>query len=534
MSAVQVPPVAVADAVAGRREWAGLAVLVGACVFVSMDVSVLFYAVPALSRDLEPSSTEVLWILDAYGFLLAGLLITMGVLGDRFGRRRMLMAGAALFGGASVAAAYSGSAAALIVCRALMGVGAAMLAPSTLALISTMFRDRTQRRTAIAVWSAAFAAGSVLGPVLGGVLLAHFWWGSVLLANIVVAALLLGAGPALLPEAKDPAAGRIDPLSVVLSMAAILPVVYGVKLTALDGAGLPGLAALGVGAAAGAAFVVRQLRLAHPLLDLALFRRREFGAGILANGTTQFALMGLTLLAAQYLQGVLGLTALTAALWMVPSVAGVLTGLALAGRLAPRLRPGTVVGFGLVTAAAGCLIAGAAGHGLGLLVTGATLTGIGVGAVALPATDIVLAAAPPERAGAASAVAETSTELGAALGIATLGTLSTVLFSARLPVEIPGTGAGFGAGTGTGTGTGTATGSGTLTEALHAAQQHGPEALAAVHTAFTDSLRLTLLAATVLLLGTATAAFLALRAVRLGESDDGEQAEQAGQADQVA
>ncbi|MET8751682.1 MFS transporter [Streptomyces sp. NPDC004667] len=496
MSAVQVPPVA------GRRQWAGLAVLVAACVFVSMDISVLFYAVPALSQDLAPSSAQVLWILDVYGFLLAGLLITMGVLGDRFGRRRMLMAGAVLFGCASAAAAYSGSAAVLIVCRALMGIGAAMLAPSTLALISTMFRDRTQRRTAIGLWSAAFAAGSVIGPVLGGILLAHFWWGSLLLVNLAVAVLLLGAGPVLLPEAKDPAAGRTDPISVALSMAAILPVVYGAKLTVLDGPGRAGLAALVVGAAAGAAFVVRQLRLAHPLIDIALFRRRAFSTGILANGITQFALMGLTLLAAQYLQSVLGLTALAAALWMVPGVAGVLAGLTLAGRLALRLRPGTVVGLGLATAAAGCACASAAGSGLAWLVAGATVTGIGVGTVALLATDIVLAAAPPERAGAASAVAETSTELGAALGIATLGTLSTVLFSARLPDGISATD--------------------TLTEALHEAQLHGAAATAAVQEAFTGSLRLTLLTGTVLLLAAATAAFLVLRNVPLGETENSE------------
>ncbi|MFE6906649.1 MFS transporter [Streptomyces erythrochromogenes] len=496
MSVVQVPPVA------GRREWAGLAVLVAACVFVSMDISVLFYAVPALSQDLAPSSTQVLWILDVYGFLLAGLLITMGVLGDRFGRRRMLMAGAALFGCASAAAAYSGSPGTLIVCRALMGVGAAMLAPSTLALISTMFRDRTQRRTAIGLWSAAFAAGSVLGPVLGGILLGHFWWGSVLLVNLAVAVLLLGAGPVLLPEAKDPAAGRTDLLSAALSMAAVLLVVYGAKLTALDGAGLAGPAAFLLGAAAATAFVVRQLRLTHPLIDVALFRSRAFSTGILANGITQFALMGLTLLAAQYLQSILGLTALAAALWMVPSVAGVLAGLTLAGKLALRLHPGTVVALGLATAAAGCVTASAAGQGLGWLVTGATLTGIGVGTVALLATDIVLAAAPPERAGAASAVAETSTELGAALGIASLGTLSTLLFSTRLPDEIPVTA--------------------TLSEALHEAQFHGAAVTAVVREAFTGGLQLTLLTVTMLLLGAAAAAFFALRNVRPGETEGGE------------
>ncbi|MFB8415297.1 MFS transporter [Streptomyces albidoflavus] len=492
MSVVQVPPVA------GRREWAGLAVLVAACVFVSMDISVLFYAAPALSQDLAPSSTQLLWILDVYGFLLAGLLITMGALGDRFGRRRMLMSGATLFGCASVAAAYSDSAVILIVCRALMGVGAAMLAPSTLAMISTIFRDRAQRRTAIGLWSAAFAAGSVLGPVVGGILLGHFWWGSLLLVNLAVTALLLGAGPRLLPESKDPAAGRTDLLSVGLSMAAILPVVYGAKLTAINGPGPAGLATLVLGAAAGTSFVLRQLRLTHPLIDIALFGRRAFSTGILANGVTQFALMGMTLLAAQYLQSILGLSALAAALWMVPSVAGVFAGLTLAGQLAVRLHPGTVVGLGLTTAATGCIITSAAGSGMALLVTGTTVTGVGVGTVALLATDIVLAAAPPERAGAASAVAETSTELGAALGIASLGTLSTVLFRTRLPDPVPA--------------------AATLTEALHDAHSHGAAAISAVRGAFTDSLQLTLLTAAVLLLGAATASFLVLRGICPGKT----------------
>ncbi|MGW5677266.1 MFS transporter [Streptomyces sp. NPDC003860] len=494
MSVAQVPPVA------GRREWAGLVVLVAACVFVSMDISVLFHAAPALSKDLAPSSTQLLWILDVYGFLLAGLLITMGSLGDRFGRRRMLMAGATLFGCASVAAAYSDSAVILIVCRALTGVGAAMLAPSTLALISTMFRDRAQRRTAIGLWSTAFAAGTVLGPVVGGILLGHFWWGSVLLVNLAVTALLLAAGPRLLPESKDPAAGRTDLFSVGLSMAAILPAVYGAKLTAVNGPGPAGLAALVLGAAAGASFVLRQLRLTQPLIDIALFRRRAFSTAILANGITQFALMGMTLLAAQYLQGILGLSALAAALWMAPGVAGVLTGLLLAGKLTVRLRPGAVVGLGLATAATGCVLTSAAGSGMALLVTGITVTGVGVGVgtVALLATDIVLASAPPERAGAASAVAETSTELGAALGIAGLGTLSAVLFRARLPDSVPATA--------------------TLTEALHDVHAHGATAVSTVRGAFTDSLHLTLLTAAVLLLGAATVSFHVLRGICLGET----------------
>ncbi|SCD29898.1 MULTISPECIES: MFS transporter [unclassified Streptomyces] len=494
MPVVHMPPLA------GRRQWAGLTVLITACLFVSMDISVLFYAAPSLSRDLAPSAGQLLWILDAYGFLLAGLLVTMGVLGDRYGRRRMLMAGAAVFGGASVVAAFAPSAGTLIVCRAVMGIGAAMLAPSTLALISTMFRDRAQRRTAIGLWSAAFAAGAALGPLVGGLLLGHFWWGSVLLVNIAVVALLLGAGPWLLPESEDPAPGTVDLFGAVLSVAAILLVIHGAKRAATEGPDAWALTWLVAGLAVGAVFVRHQLRRARPLIDLALFRRRTFSTGILANGITQFALMGMTLLAAQYLQSVLGLSALAAALWMLPSVAGVIAGLALAGKAAGRLDPAVTVALGLGLAALGCAVISRTGDGPALLVTGATVTAVGVGTVALLATDIVLAAAPPERAGAASALAETSTELGAALGVAVLGTVSTALYQAGLPGSLPD--------------------SGTLAGALQEAHRQGPAVGAAVREAFTHGLRVTMVAMAALLGAAALTAFRVLRGIRLDNPPD--------------
>ncbi|MFI5743492.1 MFS transporter [Streptomyces anulatus] len=494
MSAIQMPPSA------GAREWGGLTVLVAACVFVSMDISVLFYAAPSISEDLAPSGSQLLWILDAYGFLLAGLLVTMGVLGDRYGRRRMLMAGAAVFTVASVSAAFATSAGILIVSRGVMGIGAAMIAPSTLALISTMFRDRAQRRTAIGLWSAAFAAGAALGPLIGGLLLGHFWWGSVLLVNLLAGALLLGAGPWLLPESKDPAPRSTDLRSAVLSVAAILLVVYGAKRAATEGPEAWAPTGLVAGLAMGAVFVRRQLSLAHPLIDLALFGRPTFRTGILAKGITQFALMGMTLLAAQYLQSVLGLSALAAALWMLPSVVGVFVGLALAGKAAVRLSPASVVALGL--AAAGTAIVSLTGSGPVLLVTGSMVTAVGVGVVALLSTDIVLAAAPPERAGAASALAETSTELGAALGVATLGTLSTALYQAGLPEQFPD--------------------SVPLADALQQANGHGGAVADAVREAFTHSLQITMLTAAALLLAASAAAFLVLRGIHLDATPDTE------------
>jgi len=220
---------------ATRREWAGLAVLALPTLLVSIDVFVLLLALPRLSQDLHASSTQQLWISDIYGFLLAGFLVTMGTLGDRMGRRRLLLAGATAFGLASVLAAYAGSPAMLIAARALLGIAGATLSPSTLALISNMFRQPRQRAVAIGVWMACFMAGAAIGPVAVGVMLEHFWWGSVFLLGVPAMALLLALGPVVLPEYRAPAAGRLDLGSVALSLAAIMPVVYGLTELARTG-----------------------------------------------------------------------------------------------------------------------------------------------------------------------------------------------------------------------------------------------------------------------------------------------------------
>ncbi len=214
---------------AGRREWIGLAVLTLPTLLLALDESVLFLALPRLGSDLAPSSAQLLWIMDIYGFMIAGFLVTMGTLGDRIGRRRLLLLGAAGFGVASVVAAYSTSPEMLIVTRALLGIAGATLMPSTLALISNMFRDPQQRSLAIGGWMAAFTGGFMIGPLIGGTLLEHFWWGSVFLMGVPVMALLLAVGPVLLPEYRAAEAGRLDLVSVALSLAAILPVIYGLK-----------------------------------------------------------------------------------------------------------------------------------------------------------------------------------------------------------------------------------------------------------------------------------------------------------------
>jgi MFS transporter, DHA2 family, multidrug resistance protein len=272
-----------APARAGRREWVGLAVIALPCIVYAMDLTVLNLALPALSRDLQPSSSQLLWIVDISGFLVAGLLITMGTLGDRIGRRRLLLIGAAAFALSSLFAAFSTSAEMLIAARALLGVAGATLAPSTLSLIRNTFNDRQQRTFAIGVWITSFSAGAAVGPLIGGLPLEHFWWGSAFLPALLVMGLLLAVGPRLLPEYSDPEAGRLDLISAALSLVAVLAVIYGLKRIAQDGVGWTAAVSIVAGLVVGAAFVRRQHRLADPLIDLRLFRLPAFNAALAAN-----------------------------------------------------------------------------------------------------------------------------------------------------------------------------------------------------------------------------------------------------------
>jgi DHA2 family multidrug resistance protein-like MFS transporter len=424
---------------AGRREWIGLAVLALACVLYSMDLTVLHLAVPALTADLRPSSAQLLWIVDIYGFLLAGSLITMGTLGDRIGRRRLLLIGAAAFGVASLLAAFSTSAEMLIVARALLGVAGATLAPSTLSLIRSMFHDPRQRTFAIGVWITSFSAGAVVGPPLGGVLLEFFWWGSVFLLAVPVMVLLLVLGPVLLPEFRDPEAGRLDLVSAAMSLAAVLALIYGLKQTAQDGLGwLPALSMV-AGLAVGVVFVHRQRRLADPLIDLRLFRVPAFSVSLAAYMLGTFVAFAAFLFIFQYLQLVLGLSPLRAALWTVPSFGAFIVGAMLTPVLVRRVRPGFVMGGGLALAAAGYgLLAQVDGDSaLAVLVTASVVFSLGEAPVFTLATDLIVGAAPPERAGAASAISETSSELGGALGIAILGSIGTALYRGQVADTVP-------------------------------------------------------------------------------------------------
>lgn len=432
---------------AGRKEWIGLAVISVACLLYVMDLSVLYLAVPSLTRDLQPSSSQLLWITDIYGFLVAGFLITMGTLGDRIGRRKVLLTGAAAFGAASVLAAFSQSAEMLIASRALLGIAGATVAPSTLSLIRNMFHDDHQRTTAIGIWGTSFAVGGAIGPLVGGVLLEFFWWGSVFLINVPVMALLLVLGPRLLPEFKDPGAGRLDLVSALMSLAAVLSMIYGLKQIAQNGFGTTAVATILVGLAMGVAFVRRQSKLADPLIDLQLFRIPKFSVSVASNAFTGFIVFGMFLYVAQYLQLVMGLTPLKAGLWSLPSSAAVIVGSMLAPRISRIVRPAFGVAGGLVLAAIGfgILTQVQVDSGLPIVVLGSIVFSLGLGPVFILATDLILGSAPPERAGAASAISETGAEFGGALGIAVLGSIGTAVYRSAVvdmvPAEVPATAA---------------------------------------------------------------------------------------------
>jgi DHA2 family multidrug resistance protein-like MFS transporter len=357
-------------------------------------------------------------------------LITMGTLGDRIGRRRLLLIGAAAFGGTSVITAFSSSAGQLIAARGLLGVAAATLAPSTLSLIRNMFEDARQRTTAIAIWVASFSAGAAIGPIVGGALLERYWWGSVFLVPVPIMVLLLLIGPILLPEFRNPTVGRLDVISAAQSMVSILAVIYGLKLIAQGGsAGWAAFAVL-AGLMTGALFLRRQRRLDEPLIDLRLFRNPIFSAALVINVLDFFMGFGILLFITQYLQSVLGLSPLGAGLWMVPWAAASIVGSVLTPRFATRARPAFVMAGGLVVAAGGFGILTQIGGPFGLqaLVTGSVLLSLGLAPLTTVATDMMVGIVAPERAGLASSISETSSELGGALGIAVLGSMGSVVY----------------------------------------------------------------------------------------------------------
>jgi MFS transporter, DHA2 family, multidrug resistance protein len=433
----------VVGARATRREWIGLAVIALPCLLYAMDLTVLNLAIPAISAALQPTSAQMLWIVDIYGFFVAGSLITMGTLGDRIGRRRLLMIGATAFGLASVLAAFADSAPLLIAARAILGVAGATLAPSTLSLIRNMFLDPRERTIAIGIWIASFSVGGAIGPLLGGVVLAHFWWGAVFLLAVPVMVLLLAVGPFLLPEFRDPKAGRLDLASAALSVAAVLCVIYGIKRIAEDGLDWLPLVVIAAGLQLAYMFLRRQRTLADPLIDLALFRTPAFRAALAINTLAFFAMFSAFLYIAQYLQLVLGMDPLRAGLWTLPSSLAFIAGSFVAPALSHRVHPAAVMAGGLLVSALGFALLTQLGpeDGLALLITGSVVFSLGLTPVVSLTTDLIVGSAPPERAGAASALSETSSEFGGALGIAVLGSVAAALYRSEmlrtLPASVP-------------------------------------------------------------------------------------------------
>jgi DHA2 family multidrug resistance protein-like MFS transporter len=497
---------------ATRREWIGLAVIALPCLLYSMDLTVLYLAVPHLTADLKPTSAQLLWISDIYGFLIAGSLITMGTLGDRIGRRRLLLIGATAFGIASVLAAFSRSAEMLIATRALLGVAGATLAPSTLSLIRNMFLDPQQRTFAIGIWATSFSVGGALGPLLGGMMLEHFWWGSVFLVGVPVMAMLLIVGPRLLPEFRDPNAGKLDLTSAAMSLTAVLSVIYGLKHIAQDGASLRPALFIVAGVGTGVLFVLRQRQLAHPFMDLRLFRIPAFSAALATNALGIFVAFGTFLFTSQYLQLVLGFSPLEAGLWTLPSSAGFIVGSLAAPELVRRFRPGFVMAGGLVLVAGGLMLMTQVEgeRALTLLVAGTVVLALGLSPVVTLGTDLIVGSAPPERAGAASSLSETGAELGGALGIAILGSIGAAVYRGMMADAVPGVVPVEAAEAARGTL------GGALATAQELPQAVGADLVAAARDAFAEGLELTASIGAIVALATAAMAAIVLRRARAG------------------
>jgi DHA2 family multidrug resistance protein-like MFS transporter len=419
-----------------RRKMAiGLAVLALPTILVAMDRSVLYLALPHLSADLGASAVQQLWISDIHDFMIAGLLITMGHVGDRIGRKRLLLIGAAAFVVASVLAASATSPEMLIAARTLVGIAGSTLMPSTMALIRNMFPDRKHHTTAVAVWMGCFTLGSALGPVAGGAVLESFGWSSVFLLGVPIMVLLLIVGPKLLPEYRSPHASRLDLVSVVLSLTAILPAVYGFKQLSREGVTATPILAIVVGVTSGILFVVRQRRLASPLMDLRLFSSRTFSSTLALTVLIGFV-AGTQLFVSMYLQTVAGLSPVDTALLLLPTILTTVLVIQLAPLLTRLVSPAHAIAGGFVLQVAGYLtLAQLEGDGnLTLLVTGMMLVSIGVGPIAGLGAALIMQAAPPEKAGSAASMNETAGEFGLAMGIAILGVVGTAVYQNQIEV----------------------------------------------------------------------------------------------------
>lgn len=419
------------------REWTGLAILALPTLVVSMDMTVLYLALPSISAQLHPTGSQLLWMSDIYAFVLAGVLIPLGALGDRIGRRKLLLAGAVAFAGASALAGCSQTAEQLIAARALLGLAGATLLPSTLSMIRVMFAVPSERTLAIGLWATCFTLGGVLGPLVGGLLLTTFHWGSVFFAAVPVMFALLVAGPRLLPEVVEPSPARVDGVSVLQLLVVVFGATFAMKHLAEHGPSWLSAFFFVAAWAVGDRFMARQRALPDPLIDLSLFRSSAFAIAVGANACALFAWVGASLLVAQHLQLVSALSPMSAALWTLPGAGACVAGCLAAPRLARRWWNGRIVTVGLVMAAIGLALLATSGSGTGpMSVVPATMVlGFGVSLVVTLSTDVILTLAPARKAGSASSLSETASELGGALGIAVLGSIALAIY--RVRVELP-------------------------------------------------------------------------------------------------
>ena len=417
-----------------RLRWWTLAVLCLSLLIVGLDNTILNVAIPTLQREFGATASELQWMVEAYVVVFAGLLLTLGALGDRLGRARALRAGLILFGVCSLAAAYAGSAGQLIAARALMGIGGALIMPATLSVLTDVF-PREERGRAIAIWSGVSGLGIGLGPLAGGFLLEHFWWGSVFLVNVPIVLVALAAGPFLVPESRDPHPAALDVTGALLSIAAISTLVYGVIEAPHRGWADPrSLAAFGAGAALAVAFALWELRTDHPMLDLAFFRNRRFSAGSAAIALTFFALFGAVFALTQYLQFVRGYSPLEAGVRLTPLALGVMLGAGASNALADRLGTTRVVSGGMLIVAGALASMAAWAVATPYWVLGSTIfvLALGMGNVISPATEAVMGAVPEARAGIGSAMNDVTRQVAGAFGVAIVGSLVSTVYADRM------------------------------------------------------------------------------------------------------
>ncbi|MFE6862318.1 MFS transporter [Nocardia sp. NPDC057668] len=502
MTSVEVAPKA------GVREWVALAVLCLPTMLAAVDINIMFLALPSVSADLGATGAQQLWIMDIYGFLITGFLVTMGTLGDRVGRRRVLLVGAAAFLASSLLAAYSTFTGMLIGARALMGIAGAAVTPSVLALIRTMFKDPKQLGAAMGIWGTSLVAGIVLGPVVGGLLLGSFWWGSIFLIGAPIMALLLILGPFLVPESRNPAAGRLDLVSVAISMAALLPLIYGLKEIGRTGWEVPPIASVLAGIVFLALFLRRQRQLEHPLLDLSLFSIKALSISALLALLAPLISGGVMLMVILYMQLVKGLSPLSVGTWMLaPSIALIMAG-GVASGVVRKVRPAYVLAVGALVAAIGMGIISQVSttSGLGLLMAGLIASSIGGGVIGILSATLIMTSAPEEKAGSAGSLSASLGEFGTALGVAPLlGLVGTVVY--RLSIDVP---SGI---TGGAADAARESIAGAAVTAAETPAPSGPALLSAAQEAFTSGLSIVATIAAVFFIGLAVLAITGLEQV---------------------